>query len=199
MITGRIVFVFLLVCGLVVLGSVSAQQRDASRAGWISDESCGTQHTKPGRADCVQKCWRGGASVGHPEWKPQRAVFVADHDQGIWIVENPEAVRNFPAAHAVLPFYLAANSEGQSTWLQYLLFLAGIFPVSASFTLIYSRTGSAFLCLLFHGSLNAGAAHWFGPLPAGHLLPYALWIVLLWIAAIPVFRTLTTAPRRQPD
>ncbi len=37
--------------------------------------------------------------MGHPEWKPQRAVFVADDDQGIWIVENPESVRNFPAAH----------------------------------------------------------------------------------------------------
>jgi hypothetical protein len=98
----RIAVVFLLVCGLVALGSVSAQQSAASRTGWISDESCGTQHTKPGRADCVQKCLRGGASVGHPEWKPQRAVFVADDDQGIWIVDNPEAVRNFPAAHVLL-------------------------------------------------------------------------------------------------
>src|SRR5258707_15890575 len=102
MIRGGIVFAFLAACGLVALGSVSAQQRDATRAGWISDESCGAQHTKPGRADCVQKCWRGGASVGHPEWKPQRAVFVADDNQGIWIVENPEAVRNFPAAHVEL-------------------------------------------------------------------------------------------------
>ena len=102
MIRVRIDFVFLLVCSLVALGSVSAQQRDATRGGWISDESCGTQHMKPGRADCVQKCLRGGASVGHPEWKPQRAVFVADDDQGIWIVENPEAVRSFPAAHVVL-------------------------------------------------------------------------------------------------
>ncbi len=102
MIRGRIVFVFLLVCGLVTLGSVSAHPQNASRAGWISDEGCGAQHTKPGRADCVQKCWRGGASVGHPEWKPRRAVFVADEDQAIWIVENPEAVRNFPAAHVLL-------------------------------------------------------------------------------------------------
>lgn len=102
MIRSRIVFVFLLVCGLVPLGSVSAQPRDASRTGWISDESCGIQHTKPGRADCVQKCWRGGASVGHPEWKPQRAVLVDDDDQAIWIVENPEAVTNFPAAHVML-------------------------------------------------------------------------------------------------
>ena len=102
MIRGRIVLAVLLVCGLVALGSMSAQQQDASRSGWISDESCGTQHAKPGRADCVQKCWRGGASVGHPEWKPHRAVFLADDDQAIWIVENPEAVINFPAAHVAL-------------------------------------------------------------------------------------------------
>ena len=55
----------------------------------------------PGARICVQKCWRGGASVGHPEWKPQRAVFVADDDQAIWIVENPEVVSNFPAAHVM--------------------------------------------------------------------------------------------------
>ncbi len=102
MIRYRIVFLFFLVCGLVALSSVSAQQKITSRTGWISDESCAAQHTKPGRADCVQKCWRGGASVGHPEWKPQRAVFVADDDQAIWIVENPEGVRDFPAAHVVL-------------------------------------------------------------------------------------------------
>jgi hypothetical protein len=98
----RIVLAFLLGCGLVALGSVSAQQKTAPRAGWISDEACATQHTKPGRADCVQKCWRGGASVGHPEWKPQRAIFVADDDKAIWIVENPETVKDFPAAHVLL-------------------------------------------------------------------------------------------------
>jgi hypothetical protein len=95
-------FVLLLVGGLVSSESASAQQESAPRAGWISDESCAAQHTKPGRADCVQKCWRGGASVGHPEWKPQRAVFVADVDHAIWIVENPEAVKDFPAAHVLL-------------------------------------------------------------------------------------------------
>jgi hypothetical protein len=95
-------FRFLVVCSLVALGSVSAQQKSASRAGWISDEACGADHTKPGRADCVQKCWRGGAAVGHPEWKPQRAVFVADEDQAIWIVENPDAVKDFPAERVVL-------------------------------------------------------------------------------------------------
>jgi len=102
MIRAWIIFVFLFVCGLVALRSLVAQQKDTSRAGWISDEACGAKHTKAGGADCVQKCWRGGASVGHPEWKPQRAVFVADGDEGIWIVENPEAVANFPAAHVLL-------------------------------------------------------------------------------------------------
>jgi len=102
MIGSRITFVFLFVCGLVGFRSLGAQQKDASWAGWISDEACGPKHTKAGGSDCVQKCWRGGASVGHPEWKPQRAVFVADDDGGIWIVENPEAVANFPAAHVLL-------------------------------------------------------------------------------------------------
>jgi len=63
----RTAFIFVLVCGLAAVGPVSAQQKSASQAGWISDESCGDQHAKPGRADCVKKCWRGGASVGHPE------------------------------------------------------------------------------------------------------------------------------------
>jgi hypothetical protein len=107
LITRRILFAFSLVCGCVALGSVSAQQETVSRSGWISDEACAAQHTKPGRADCVQKCWRGGASVGHPEWKPQRPVFAADKttpdkDQAIWIIENPEAVKDFPAQHVQL-------------------------------------------------------------------------------------------------
>ena len=97
-----ITVVFLFVCSLVAFRSLAQKQKSTSRAGWISDEACGVQHTKTGGADCVRKCWRGGASVGHPEWKPQRAVFVEDDDHGIWTVENPEAVANFPAEHVVL-------------------------------------------------------------------------------------------------
>lgn len=100
--TRRIAFVLLLAYCPIALQSVWARQTDASRAGWISDEACGAQHTKAGGADCVQKCWRGGASVGHPEWKAQRAVFVADDEKVIWVVENFEAVQKFPGAHVVL-------------------------------------------------------------------------------------------------
>jgi hypothetical protein len=73
----RIVFVFLLLCGLVALESASARPGNASRAGWISAKGCEARHTNPGRADCLQKCWREGASAGHPEWKPQRANSMA--------------------------------------------------------------------------------------------------------------------------
>ena len=105
--TIRIVFVAVVLAPVLAPG----QEKTVSKAGWISDESCAAQHTKPGRADCVEKCWRGGASVGHPEWKPQRAVFVADENGAIWIVENPEAVKKFPAAHVTISGKLDAAKK----------------------------------------------------------------------------------------
>src|SRR6266850_4237962 len=57
----------------------------------VSDESCGTAHLKAGNAQCVVKCLRGGASVGHPEWKAQRMVLVAA-DGPILFVANPGAL-----------------------------------------------------------------------------------------------------------
>lgn len=92
--------VFLL--SLIVLRPLCAQQESAPRTGWISDEACGALHTKAGKESCVEKCWRGGASVGHPEWKPQRAVFVADGDHAMWVIENAAAVKGYPGAHVEL-------------------------------------------------------------------------------------------------
>jgi hypothetical protein len=40
----------------------------------------------------VRKCLKGGARVGHPEWKPQRMVFVADARDEIFVVANSEAL-----------------------------------------------------------------------------------------------------------
>jgi len=79
--------------------SGKAEDKPANLTGWVSDEACGAAHTKPGREDCVRKCLRGGASVGHPEWKAQRMVFVADPDGEIWIVENPEALKGREGGH----------------------------------------------------------------------------------------------------
>lgn len=94
--------VLVVACGVLLARAARTRETNVSKAGWISDESCAAQHTKPGRADCVEKCWRGGASVGHPDWKPQRAVFVADENGTVWIVENPEDVKKFPAAHVLV-------------------------------------------------------------------------------------------------
>jgi membrane protease YdiL (CAAX protease family) len=95
-----------------------------------------------------------------------------------------------------LPFYLARNSEGARTGLLYLLFLAGIVPVSAFFTLIYSRTRSVLLCALTHGALNGGAAYWFGPLQQGIFLALGIWTAVLWVTAIPIFLSLARASKR---
>ena len=42
-----------------------------------------------------------GCFGGPPGMETPTGVFVADDDQAIWIVENPEVVSNFPAAHVV--------------------------------------------------------------------------------------------------
>jgi hypothetical protein len=93
------ILVALTVGALALAPSGNAEDKPADVTGWVSDEACGAAHTKPGREDCVRKCLRGGASVGHPEWKAQRMVFVADPDGQIWIVENPEALKGYEGGH----------------------------------------------------------------------------------------------------
>jgi hypothetical protein len=67
-------FPLLVVALLLVAG---ADSKPVVLTSVVSDESCGTTHLKAGDEQCVVKCLRGGADVGHPEWKPQRMVLVA--------------------------------------------------------------------------------------------------------------------------
>ena len=91
-----------LVLALMLL-SVSRIDAKVSRlSGWVSDESCGRIHIKPGKESCVAKCLRGGASVGHPEWLPQRMVLVSDDGATTWIVENPDSLINEAGQHVVV-------------------------------------------------------------------------------------------------
>lgn len=94
-----VAFSMLLVVGIMLLSLPAYSEKKATLSGWISDENCGALHTKPGREDCVRKCRRGGASVGHPEWLPQRLVLVSDSDKKIWIVENPESLDGREGRH----------------------------------------------------------------------------------------------------
>lgn len=91
-----------------------------------------------------------------------------------------------------LPVHLVPNG---GWW--FILFLVGMFPISAALTLVYSRTRSVFLCVLFHSSLDAGASYWAAALPEGDLLYLALFDVVLWLAAIPVFMALANSKQER--
>ena len=73
---------------------VAAGPRSIVLTGVVSDESCGAAHLKAGNEQCVVKCLRGGASVGHPEWLPQRMVLVTSDGGSILFVANPELLKD---------------------------------------------------------------------------------------------------------
>jgi hypothetical protein len=106
-----IVFAIAAVLLLQVAIAASAKTKSITVNGWVSDEGCGALHTKPGGEDCVLKCLRGGAHVGHPEWKPQRMVFVTDEGQKIWVVVNPKALKGLEGKHVTITGYLHAVSK----------------------------------------------------------------------------------------
>ena len=85
----RSVLVLVMVTFIATFPTILARDHVETWTAWVSDEHCGASHTKPGGADCIRKCHRGGASVGHPEWTPQRLVLVKDADKTVWVVENP--------------------------------------------------------------------------------------------------------------
>jgi hypothetical protein len=83
-------FPLLVVALLIAAGSDS---KSVVLTGVVSDESCGATHLKAGDEQCVVKCLRGGASVGHPEWKPQRMVLVARDGSSVLFIANPERLK----------------------------------------------------------------------------------------------------------
>jgi hypothetical protein len=79
---------------VIVLVVGAAAPKSVVMNGIVSDESCGAAHLKPGNEQCVVKCLRGGASVGHPEWLPQRMVLVSRDGGSILFVSNPDALKD---------------------------------------------------------------------------------------------------------
>ena len=106
----KLVCIVLLLAWLIVLACVAAE-KDVTLTGWVSDEYYGAEHTKPGGADCIRKCMKGGAGIGHPEWKPQRMVFVSDQDKKAWVVENPEALKGREGQHVRITGRLDAKGK----------------------------------------------------------------------------------------
>lgn len=106
-----IVFLVATMLLLQVALTASAKTKSITVTGWVSDEGCGALHTKPGGEDCILKCLRGGAHVGHPEWKPQRMVFVTDEGQKIWVVVNPKALKGLEGKHVTITGQLNATAR----------------------------------------------------------------------------------------
>jgi hypothetical protein len=90
------------VLAMVVVCAGTIDAKTATLSGWVSDESCGKAHITSGNESCVAKCLRGGASVGHPEWLPQRMVLVSDDGQKVWYVENPDALIKQAGLHVLV-------------------------------------------------------------------------------------------------
>jgi len=97
MLAGRIrLFVVAAVVGMVGVGwAIFARGRAESWIAVVSDSACGAEHSEAGHADCVRKCARGGAAIGHPEWKPQALVLVRESDHSVWRVDNVASLQGF--------------------------------------------------------------------------------------------------------
>ena len=110
----------LITCALLALlmsGPVIPAKRESHTwMAWVSDEACGALHTKPGGADCIRKCHRGGATIGHPEWKPQRLVLVKDADQSVWIALNHEKLKGFEGLHVRVT--ASADASGKAVRIE---------------------------------------------------------------------------------
>jgi hypothetical protein len=93
-----------------------AAEKPVTVAGWVSDTACGVQHVNGANPGCVRKCMRGGAAIGHPEWKPQAMVLVDDADRSLWTVRNP----NFLLGHEGEHVSITARRDPRHKTLQVL-------------------------------------------------------------------------------
>jgi hypothetical protein len=71
-------------------------------SGWVSDANCGASHVGGKNAECVKKCIKGGAHIGHPEWTPQAMVLVLDETNDIVVISNPEKLEGHEAKHVTV-------------------------------------------------------------------------------------------------
>lgn len=66
-----------------------AAPKDQSYSGWISDSKCGVKGANAAHATCAKKCVEGG----------EKPVMVADNDQKVMPIDNPDAVKGEIGQH----------------------------------------------------------------------------------------------------
>jgi len=80
----------LLSAALLLVSIVAwAVPKDQSYSGWISDSKCGVKGANAAHAACAKKCVEGG----------EKPVMVADNDQKVTPIDNPDAVKDQIGQH----------------------------------------------------------------------------------------------------
>jgi hypothetical protein len=79
---------------------------------WVSDEGCGAKHSESGQTDCIRKCNRGGAAIGHPEWKPRPLVLVKESDHSVWTVDNPSSLVGLEGQKVQVVIEMDSSTKG---------------------------------------------------------------------------------------
>jgi hypothetical protein len=76
---------------VLLLGSLIAMAapKDQSWSGWISDSKCGAKGANADHQACAKKCIASG----------EKPVFVADSDQKVLPIDNPDAVKSDIGQH----------------------------------------------------------------------------------------------------
>ena len=74
---------------LLLAVTAGSAATDQSYSGWISDSKCGARGADADHAACAKKCVEAGA-------KP---VLVADKDQKVMAIDNPDAVKDQVGQH----------------------------------------------------------------------------------------------------
>ena len=92
------VLAFLLALSCATASTVSPVR---TITGWVSDAACGKEHVGGKNPECVRKCMKGGADIGHPEWTPQAMVIVEDTTERIYVVDNPDKLLGREAQHVI--------------------------------------------------------------------------------------------------
>lgn len=84
---------------LLVVGLTSSVAQDQTITGFISCSVCAAKGANSGHADCMQKCLTKGAQI----------VIIADDDQRIVPIENPDTVSGHHAHRVALFGYMNNN------------------------------------------------------------------------------------------
>jgi len=83
--------ILLIVTCLFTVAAWSAA-KDQTYTGWISDDKCAAKGANAGHATCAKKCIQAG----------EKPVLVADSDQKVMPIDNPDAVKDQVGQHVAV-------------------------------------------------------------------------------------------------